>query len=252
MARRRAKVTIPVALGAVSGVAWGALLMEPAVMSAPALCTGRLIVDLPSGAELRFLFAQASPAALATSWALMLAAMMAPLLGEPLRHVRARSLFRARFRMMWSFVGGYLAVWLAAGVPLIGAALTIRAAVADPRIAFGVACAVAVAWQASGRKRVALSRCHARPALAGEMAALTFGARHGLWCLTGCAPLMIAALLAPAFASFAMVAAALWIWAERLEPPRAPGTGPIWPRRALRAVAHHLRLALGPDRAAAP
>lgn len=247
----RREAMIAVALATVSGISWAALLTGPAVISAPALCTGRLIADLPSGAELRYLLAQASPAALATSWTLMVAAMMVPLFASPLCHVLVRSLSRARLRMIGSFVGGYLAVWLAAGVPLIGLAITVRAAFAEPRIAVGVVFAVAVAWQACGWKRVALNRCHARPVLGGEMAALSFGTRHGLWCLAGCAPLMIAALLAPAYTGLAMIAAALWIWAERLEPPRGPGFGLIWPRRASRAAAHHLRLALAPPRRAA-
>lgn len=213
---------------------------------------GRMILELPSGAEVRFLLSQTSPGVLATSWTLMLAAMMVPLIDAPLRHVRVRSLTRTRSRAMWSFVGGYLAVWVAAGVPLIASAVAIRAAVADPAVAFVLAAAGAVGWNASGWKRVALNRCHARPPLTGKRAAVTFGLRHGLSCLIGCAPLMIAALLASTYPTFVMALAALWIWAERLEPPRALGTGPIWPRRALRAALHQLRLVFSLRRTVSP
>ncbi len=248
----RLQVTTRLALFAASGVAWAILFGGSAIISAPALCTGRMILDLPSGAEIRFVFAQIAPDALAASWAFMLVAMMVPLLDGPLRHVRARSLSRDRYRNMWSFVGGYLAVWFLAGVPLIASAVAIRIVVVDPALAFILAAAVAAGWQAAGWKRVALNRCHSRPSLAGKGAAAIYGVRHGLACLIGCAPLMIAALLASAVPTVVMAVAALWIWAERIEPPRAPGTGPIWPRRAARVAFHRVKMLFGLRGAVSP
>src|SRR5437763_6568622 len=54
--------------------------------------------------------------------ALMFAAMMLPLLGAPVCHVRDRSLARRRPRAIALFVGVYAALWIAAGVLLLIAA----------------------------------------------------------------------------------------------------------------------------------
>ena len=235
----------------VAGLAWGLLVAGPAILPTSTLCTSRVITGIPNGAEFAFLFKSVSLADLSSSWLLMLAAMMLPLLGAPLHHVRVRSLPRHRLAATWAFIGAYLAVWLFAGLPLIAAALTIRMAMADPTMAFALAALMAMAWQATRWKRIALNRCHVRPPMSDRAAATRFGIQHGLWCVAGCAPLMIAAALAALLATPIMAVAAIWIWLERLEPSQAPGTGPVWPHRAWRAAAYHLRRVLARPRAAA-
>jgi predicted metal-binding membrane protein len=51
----------------------------------------------------------------AVNWLLMLAAMMAPVLIQPIQFVRGSSLARRRTRSTLLFVAGYTAVWMFAG-----------------------------------------------------------------------------------------------------------------------------------------
>ena len=51
----------------------------------------------------------------AVNWLLMLAAMMAPVLIQPIQFVRGSSLARRRARSTLLFVAGYTAVWMFAG-----------------------------------------------------------------------------------------------------------------------------------------
>src|SRR5947209_5014128 len=53
------------------------------------------------------------------SWALMLIAMMAPVLIPPLWHVRLRSFAARRWRSMSLFVAAYAAVWMTAAAALL-------------------------------------------------------------------------------------------------------------------------------------
>ena len=62
---------------------------------------------MPDG-SLDMLLASNPPASLALGWALMLAAMMAPVLIAPVRHVRDRSFARRRTRSIGLFVAGYV------------------------------------------------------------------------------------------------------------------------------------------------
>ena len=57
-----------------------------------------------------------SMASVSLGWALMLAAMMGPLVAAPLRHVCARSFARRRARAVALFGCGYVAIWMAAGI----------------------------------------------------------------------------------------------------------------------------------------
>ncbi len=70
--------------------------------------------------------------------------MMLPLLTAPLCHVRARSFARRRTRSVALFLAAYLAVWAAAGVPLVGLSVL---APRSGATALLVAVTVAVAWQ---------------------------------------------------------------------------------------------------------
>jgi len=237
--------TETIMLGA-SAAGWALLVLGgPTTLSLPDLCTGRLIASIPSGAELTYALAWLSPSALTASWALMVVAMMLPLVGSPLAHVRNRSFTKDRASAILAFISGYLAIWMVGGVVLVGFSLLARLSLTKPSLPALTAFTLAVVWQVTPWKQIALNRCHIRPPLAvfgrGPLrAGLRYGMWHGLWCVVSCAPIMLVALLAATHGDAIMVLAAIWIWAERIEPPRAPSRGLILPRRAVHALFHHM------------
>lgn len=244
--RRRADRAVSgrtlVLFAAATTLAWVLLLFGGDLLpSVPPLCTSRLIATLPGAAEWAYGFSWVSPAHLAASWSVMLIAMMLPSVVGPVDHVCARSFVHQRAAGSVGFIAGYLAVWLAAGVPLIGLALVLQF-LSDPSWAdFAVAVGLALAWQVTAWKQVALNRCHSRPPSAAYgknpfVAWVGFGCSHGCWCVANCAPIMLGVLLAPVPSQVAMPMVALWIWAERLELPRPPAFGLSIPKRALRAL----------------
>src|SRR6266849_2989216 len=135
-ARERATVRVPLLV--VSAAAWLEILVTPGATHAHHE-TARL-------------------SSLAIDWFVMLAAMMAPLLTGPVRHIRDRSLARQRAWSIVLFVSGYALVWMAAGAIL--QSIAIRAAVVEPPMVFVFfACAAAV-WQCSPLKQQCLNRGH--------------------------------------------------------------------------------------------
>jgi len=231
-------------LGGLSLVAWVALLSGAADTVGALLCASadlRILSPLP-------LPAFASPASLVAGWALMVLAMMSPLIARPLLHVRGQSLARRRRRAMLLFAAGYGSVWLAAGLLLQPLAWLLPSlAPGAPSAGVAVAALIAVVWQMSPAKQACLNGCHRQPALAAfgleaDLDALRFGVGHALWCVAACAPLMLLAESAQAIGLWlAMPAAALFILAERFEWP-APF---VWrlrlPLRVARVTASRLR-----------
>lgn len=167
----------------------------------------------------------ASLAAFGAGWAVMLIAMMAPLLVAPVRHIRSRSLARRRGRSVAWFLTGYGAVWGVAGaVPAAVALSPVR-----PATVVVVAAGVLL-WQVSPAKQLCLNRLHAHPPLsafgaAADRDALRFGIAHGGWCAASCGPVMLLPFLTPGSHLLTMAAVALWVAAERLDRPAAPGWG---------------------------
>jgi predicted metal-binding membrane protein len=214
-------VRVALAVTVLSLAAWLALLMGGADTLGALLCA-------PADAHVAPwpLLAFASPAALVAGWALMVAAMMPPLIVRPLLHVQVQSLARRRTRAMLLFGAGYVSIWLAAGLVLQPLAWVLAGAVGAPWTGIGVAALLACLWQVSPLKQVCLNGCHRQPALAAfglaaDLDSLGFGVGHALWCVGTCGPLMLLAesvhtstgLLA------AMPVAALFVLAERFEPP---------------------------------
>lgn len=165
----------------------------------------------------------------------MLVAMMAPLIIEPVRHVRDRSLASHRTRRTALFLAGYAVAWALAALVLFAAA---GATQQIGGTALAVACAVV--WQASPAKQRALNRCHFEPALpafgsAADIAAVRFGLSHGFWCVGACAPLMLIPIAARAHA-LTMLGVTAWLAAERVESPRQPGWRLRLPGKAIRIL----------------
>jgi predicted metal-binding membrane protein len=236
-----------VVLATTSLLAWSMLAFGGSTLMLPALCSANAWPAMPLSASFDLALVFNSPAKLASGWALMLAAMMLPLVVAPLRHVRDRSFARRRARAMPLFVLGYFAVWMAAGVVLQTAALVALWTVPLPLVWLGLAFAVAMVWQVSPAKQWCLNRCHRRPQLAAfepaaDRDAFHFGLTNGAACAGGCWALMMLMLLAGRGQFPAMIAITLFLFAERLEGP-APlawqwrGAG-----QAIRIVAARLRI----------
>lgn len=212
-ARERMQVRVP--LLAASGVAWLVLLLQPDGAHGGGVCA---MPGMQMGAS------PPSFGALAGGAALMFAAMMLPLLGAPVGHIRDRTFARRRPRAIALFLGSYGLLWTAAGVLLMLLAAGIASA-ASPYVIAAAILAIAL-WQFSPAKQRCLNRCHAHGGLAAFGAAadldvLRLGVRHAAWCIASCSGLMLLPMLFPRAHLASMAAMTLWLASEKLERPMA-------------------------------
>ena len=243
-ARERLQVRTPLLL--VSAAAWLLLAVEPSGTAQHAHYSAPMLGATPSSASVDILLAHNSPVSLAVGWALMLAAMMAPLLIAPVRHVRDRSFAQRRARTIALFVAGYAAVWMAAGVMLLALVLAVRLVAPESSVPVALVTIIAVVWQFSPVKQRCLNRCHAHAELAAfgraaDVDALRFGLTHGVWCVGSCWALMLLPLLVSRGHIAAMAGVSLWLFAERLDRPMPP-------RWRLRGASKAARLAVAQAR----
>ena len=174
-----------------------------------------------------------TPAQLVVQAVLMFAAMMVPLSGAPVRHVRDRSLARRRRRAVALFAASYALPWIAATLALL--MLARRIVAADSAVVLALAVLAAAVCQSSPRKQHCLNRCHGHPALAAfggraDLDVLRFGFSHAWWCIGSCAALMLLPMLFTRGHLAVMAGATLWLAGERLEkpmPPRWRWRGPV-------------------------
>jgi len=181
----------------------------------------------------------------AVNWLLMLAAMMAPVLIQPIQFIRCQGLARRRSRATLLFLAGYASIWTVAGAGMLSMVAVIHSS-GLARIAAAAALAVAVLWQCSPAKQVCLNRCHVRTALAAfgwkaDAAVISFAVTHAGWCIGSCAAWMLVPLIAPVQHTAAMITVTALIFCERLDKPAPPawrwrGLGTAW-----RLVAGQLR-----------
>jgi predicted metal-binding membrane protein len=231
---------------AVSLIAWIVILLEPRVSSC---CSANGAV-----VSWKMLLAANPPGSLAMDWVLMLIAMMAPMLVAPLYHIRISSFARRRLRSMALFVAGYGAVWMTAGVVIVGVGLA--ATWLFPRSYFPAMTVglIALIWQVSPFKQRCLNRCHShRPlaafGIAADLDVLRLGLENGLWCTGSCWAAMLFPMLLPDWHFVAMAAVALLMFCERLDPPRTPA----WQWRGFGTAARCLSIRLrGPEPEPAP
>lgn len=251
---RRAIPAWPTTLGITSFAAWVALAINigqpvPLILCAP---VGLRSAHPPASLDLLLVLngpmTVVSGAVLGA--ALMVAAMMLPLIAAPLRHVHQRSFARRRGRAMLLFVAGYAMVWVwaAAGLELLMVAARLGA---GPSLAWLVAAiGAAVLWQASPSKQWCLNRCHRRPQLAAfgaaaDRDAVVFGLAHGASCVGACWALMLLPLTVGNLHLPVMAAVALFIAAERVERPAPLAWRWRWPGKVIRSIAARLRHASG-------
>lgn len=221
----------------VSSIAWMLLLFNPSGIAMLVHCAAMDSGAMPPPESLRMLRSMNPPAALALGWAVMLAAMMAPVLIAPICHIRLRSFADRRERSVALFVSAYGAVFMLLGVVLLAIGLVASLFAPQSNLPWAAAAMIALFWQASPLKQRCLNRCHAHTSLAAfgaaaDFAAVRFGLAHGVWCAGSCWALMLFPMLLPHGHAAAMAAVAILIFSERLEHPQLPrwrlrGLGPL-------------------------
>ena len=170
-------------------------------------------------------------------WALMVGAMMLPVVAPQVRRVALRSVWSRRHRGAASFVLGYVGVWLALGAILVTVVVVLSSSQQLTPWLVGALC-VAAAWQVAGPRRRMLRRCAslrlgAATGLAADLDCARAGLRSGLRCAFTCGPLMVAMALSHSLLLMGGVLAVLLS-------ERARGANPV--RRAGRP---HEALVLG-------
>ncbi len=201
----------------ISLIAWIVILVEP---HASSCCTAA-----SSPNSLATLLASNPTTSLARGWALMLIAMMAPMLVAPIYHISSSSFAQRRGRSIAVFVASYGSVWLAAGCIMVPMELAGRLLVAHPYLPAAVVGLAALFWQVSPFKQRCLNRCHYhRPLAAFGRAAdwdvFRLGLEHGLWCIGSCWATMFFPMLLPQGNVSAMAAVSTLMFCERLDPPK--------------------------------
>lgn len=208
----------------VTALAWGLLLLSDSGAMALAAHCSMAAGAMPPDASLRMLLTMNPSGSLAAGWAVMLVAMMAPVLIAPICHIRLRSFTNRRTRAVLLFLLPYTVVWMAIGCCLLAVSLTV--AWFAPNSYLPAVCAVIAAsiWQCSPAKQRCLNACGAHSELAAFGAAadysvLRYGLTHALWCAGSCWLLMLFPLLLFRGHLLAMVLVTILIASERLEPP---------------------------------
>ena len=203
----------------ISFIAWVVILLEPRASSC---CSARSAVM-----SWQILLAVNPPAYLAIDWALMLVAMMAPMLVAPIYHIRISSFAWRRERSTMLFTVGYGVVWMAAGVGIVAGELVVTGLLPRSCLPATITGFVAVVWQVSPFKQRCLNRCHnykplAAFGIAADLDALRLGLEHGLWCTGSCWTAMLFPMLLPAGRFVTMVAVSVLMFCERLDTPKVP------------------------------
>jgi predicted metal-binding membrane protein len=254
-ARERQRIRTPVL--AVTAVAWTVILLadplrpgagqgtHPAALAPGPAHAGHhhAVVDAGLPAS------QASTenvSGLLIGWALMLIAMMAPLLIPALRQVHARSLRSRRWRALSLVTIAHAAVWTVGGIVLYAVAAVLRSVTGHADLAVLLGLVAALSWQVSPLKQRCLNRHCAHPSIssfggAAERDALRLGGTHAAWCLGSCWALMLVSLLAPVWHVAVMLVVSVWMWVEPIDRPERPTWRVRLPLRFLRIVGAAIR-----------
>lgn len=241
--RVQAPVMAPIAFAVF--LSWVLIATSALNLTSPALCVSTQFWDFPSTEKYLYFFAWVSPIDLAISWTLMVIAMMLPTLSGAITQIHLSSCTHLKVRAILLSISGYLACWILAGVALFGAALSLRLMLLGNQLPFLLSVALAVFWHLTPWKQMALNKCHSRPTISAFTPtiwrdSLQIGFSRGLACIINCWALMLLALLVPTHHFLVMIIIAVWLWAERAEPPRLPyyGLRPL-PRKAFRFVLYY-------------
>lgn len=172
------------------------------------------------------------------TWALMVTAMMLPVVTPVVCRLAAGGLRARRGRTVTEVVAGYLLPWLALGL----VATVVLRTVAPPPVTQDVvagALVLAAAWHVAPPRRRLMSRCGAvQPgALTGRRAsadAVRNGGVLGVRCVATCGPAMTAMLLSHSWVL--MLGVTVVLWSERRRGPN-PAERVAHPAQAVGLVA---------------
>jgi predicted metal-binding membrane protein len=214
----------------------GSLWSEDAVWICTIGNAGSAGHALASGAE-NSASGLSSLLAAAPMWGLMAVAMMVPPALPAVRHVALNSLYWRRRRAVGEFLFGFLAIWIAFSVVVLGALSLWEPARSEWALA--AALAIAAAWQLTPLKWRALRDCHQPSPLPprgwrASLGAARFGWRNGTACLLSCWAMMVAVALVTSSMLIWMAALTALIYIEKLN---------LKPRTASRRVAVPLAVA---------
>ena len=157
-------------------------------------------------------------------WSLMMTAMMLPAVA-PVASLYLRTIASDRARRLFLFVGGYLIVWAAAGIPAYVALRIIDDHVADKtmRSVAVVVLAAAGIYQLTPLKAVCLRHCRSPLGqllhygnIKGRSRDLRVALHHGAFCLGCCWALMALFLAVGVMNVWAMLVLAVLVFSEKL------------------------------------
>jgi predicted metal-binding membrane protein len=125
-----------------------------------------------------------------SGWVVMAAAMMVPGALADVRRVALASMWDRRQRTIAIFLGSYLSVWVAFGIPALALA-------GVGGLSVGALLALGCAWELTEWKWRAVRRCHLIAALPprgprADAACGRAGLRYGWRCVVACWPMMLA------------------------------------------------------------
>lgn len=237
----RARLFLLLSLAILTAGAWGLTLYQAFVMAEP------MGIAVPSGSAMDGMSGVAMtgmpepgwslPGAVAfvTMWTVMMAAMMLPAMTPMVLTFAAAQARRTRNMVIptWTFVAGYLLVWLAAGLLVYGLVQAGSSVVAHlssaererwTPLALGTVLLGAGLYQFTPLKRTCLAHCRSPLAFValhwrdGRTGALRMGLWHGVYCL-GCCWALFAVLVAAGVMSVAwMLLLTLVVAIEKLLP----------------------------------
>ena len=200
----------------ISAVAWVMLSAEISTVEGLSLCGANVTDDL-AGPWRRIELAVRAGALVpaAAGMALMIAAMMLPLVILPARHAAFRSLWSRRHQAIAGVLIGYTGIWMLAGIATVFVSFALSRSQSQGSLMVAFVFAVAAGWQLTPSKRRALAACHRSVPLApnglrADLSCLRYGVVLGRDCIASCWAFMLVAFFAapslPAMAAMSAVA----------------------------------------------
>ena len=203
---------------AASLASWAKLATDHAAPAIGTFCWGGAHVIERGTYLLQSLFLLNSPMHLAAHWAVMLVAMMAPVVIQPVSQLLAQDTESPKFLDITLLVGSYLTVWMLAGIVLVPAAFLARSSGIGIFGSVALAIGLAIAWHYVPLKRVCLEGCAGicHVASNASLEPIRSGAFYGCCCVGAGWPLMFGPSMISGNHLMAMIVATIWMAWERL------------------------------------
>ncbi len=180
-----------------------------------------------SPASFQTLLAMNPIPSLMLGWAIMMVAMMLPVLIPTIHYILGTSLRRKRLSSTMLFLTGYFSMWMLAGVVIVALTFLINLLLPASPLPVAIFGIIVLVWESSPAKQRSLNRNHRHRALAAfgweaNRDALRFGFEHGAWCIASCWALMWLPMLLPTGHNLAMSVVTVFMISGHLEHPKLP------------------------------